>query len=176
MLKDVRARFVNAVIAMTTPGHALYFGGYELTKRILSPSDGSEVPWVHFVSGMSAEVCGGLLWCPMVGIDGPFLPHPYFDPQWWAQGLMFSVVSVLCCCLQEVIKQRIQIKRTALGGSAPTTLATCRDVLAESGVRGFFRVGVLLLSCAFTPAARSTHYQLTPVRCLPVDRDSLPPV
>ena len=103
------------VIAMTTPGHALYFGGYELTKRILSPSDGSEVPWVHFVSGMSAEVCGGLLWCPM-----------------------------------EVIKQRIQIKRTALGGSAPTTLATCRDVLAESGVRGFFR-GFFATCVTFAP-------------------------
>jgi hypothetical protein len=55
------------VVTFTTPAHALYFGGYELTKRHLRPErplhDKGAI--VHFVSGMVAEVMGALVWTPM---------------------------------------------------------------------------------------------------------------
>lgn len=51
----------------TIPAHALYFAGYELSKSTLQPSrtENEKSPWVHFASGMVAEVCGATIWVPM---------------------------------------------------------------------------------------------------------------
>lgn len=51
---------VPLVAIFTVPAHALYFSGYEASKRAL----GSDASWAHFVSGFVADVCGAALWCP----------------------------------------------------------------------------------------------------------------
>lgn len=57
----------GAVAAMTMPAHALYFGGYEASKLFLQPSrsDAEKSPWVHFTSGLFADICGSIIWVPM---------------------------------------------------------------------------------------------------------------
>ncbi|XP_049851195.1 mitochondrial substrate carrier family protein E-like [Schistocerca gregaria] len=57
----------GTVATMTIPAHALYFGGYEVTKSVLQPSrsDGDKSLWVYFISGIVADVCGSIMWVPM---------------------------------------------------------------------------------------------------------------
>merc|ERR1711991_1053788 len=64
----------GVVSLATIPAHALYFGGYENTKRYLSNGrKDEEIPsWVHFSAGFVADICGALLWTPMVG----FISYP----------------------------------------------------------------------------------------------------
>lgn len=52
---------------MTIPAHALYFGGYEISKKYLQPTTSidEKSPWVHFLSGIFADICGSVLWVPM---------------------------------------------------------------------------------------------------------------
>jgi Mitochondrial carrier protein len=59
-------RGFGAVAVSTVPAHALYFGGYEMSKRQLArvSSNGEDAPWVHFMSGMWAELCGSVIWTP----------------------------------------------------------------------------------------------------------------
>jgi solute carrier family 25 iron transporter 28/37 len=54
------------VALFTVPAHALYFGGYEASKRALLPLLGDDAPpaVAHFASGVVADVFGALLWCP----------------------------------------------------------------------------------------------------------------
>lgn len=60
--------FFGAVLAFTTPAHALYFGGYEAGKKYLYPSVPIQEkgPLVHFVAGLFGEFLGALVWTPMV--------------------------------------------------------------------------------------------------------------
>jgi len=55
------------VVAATIPAHALYFSGYELSKKLLFPSKREEEKGalVHFASGVIADVGGALVWTPM---------------------------------------------------------------------------------------------------------------
>jgi hypothetical protein len=57
----------GAVAALTMPAHALYFGGYEASKKILQPNRKEEdkSAWVHFTSGLFADVGGSIIWVPM---------------------------------------------------------------------------------------------------------------
>jgi hypothetical protein len=54
----------------TIPAHALYFSGYEFAKSTLRPSKSQEDkgPLVHFTAGVFADVCGSMIWVPMVHI------------------------------------------------------------------------------------------------------------
>eukprot|EP01026_Neomeris_dumetosa_P049462 TRINITY_DN43110_c1_g1_i2.p1 TRINITY_DN43110_c1_g1~~TRINITY_DN43110_c1_g1_i2.p1 ORF type:complete len:262 (-),score=33.19 TRINITY_DN43110_c1_g1_i2:72-857(-) len=45
----------------------------------------------------------------------------------------------ICTTPLDVIKTRLQIKEKALGSSTPTITGTVRELLAQYGVRGFFR-------------------------------------
>jgi hypothetical protein len=57
----------SAVATGTIPGHALYFYGYEQSKKILNSTRfGKENTFlVHFSSGLIADVFGSFAWCPM---------------------------------------------------------------------------------------------------------------
>lgn len=59
--------FMVSVLVGTIPAHALYFGGYEVAKKNLQPerSEEEKSPWVHFVAGFWADICGSLIWVPM---------------------------------------------------------------------------------------------------------------
>lgn len=59
---------IGIVWAFTTPAHALYFAGYELSKKVIMPHKKAEEKGfvVHFVSGVVADVAGGFVWTPMV--------------------------------------------------------------------------------------------------------------
>lgn len=51
----------------TIPGHALYFWGYELSKKFLNRVVGKTQdnnPLIHFTSGIIADVFGSFAWCP----------------------------------------------------------------------------------------------------------------
>ncbi|KAL6054916.1 Mitochondrial carrier [Balamuthia mandrillaris] len=54
------------VAAFTVPAHALYFGSYEATKRLLRPNTPLEEkgPFVHFTGGVVADIAGALVWTP----------------------------------------------------------------------------------------------------------------
>eukprot|EP01133_Synstelium_polycarpum_P002336 gene2336-2650_t len=52
------------VVTATIPAHALYFFGYEFSKRQLAPLVG-DGPLNHFVSGLVADVAGAMIWTPM---------------------------------------------------------------------------------------------------------------
>jgi len=54
------------VLLFTIPAHALYFFGYETSKRMFEPDKSVEEKstWVHFVSGLWAEFAGAILWTP----------------------------------------------------------------------------------------------------------------
>ena len=56
------------VASSTIPAHALYFAGYEMAKRGLSPGTPLEEkgPVVHFLAGVWADVCGAIVWVPQV--------------------------------------------------------------------------------------------------------------
>ena len=61
-------RGFGVVAVGTVPGHALYFAGYEYSKRFLASTGGvfSERPWlVHLTAGLLADVGGALVWTPM---------------------------------------------------------------------------------------------------------------
>jgi hypothetical protein len=53
------------VSVFTIPAHALYYTGYETSKGFLVTQWGENSRSVYFASGMCAELCGALLWCPM---------------------------------------------------------------------------------------------------------------
>jgi len=55
---------IGIVLASTIPAHALYFGGYEISKMMLK-SDKIPDPVVHFASGGIADICGSFIWVPM---------------------------------------------------------------------------------------------------------------
>lgn len=57
----------GTVALFTVPAHSLYFGAYELSKKLHEPSKNlsEKSHWVYFVSGMWAEVGGSILWVPM---------------------------------------------------------------------------------------------------------------
>ena len=58
-----------AVVAgFTIPAHALYFYGYETTKRLVMPNTPMEEKGaiVHFVAGLVADVFGAFIWVPQV--------------------------------------------------------------------------------------------------------------
>jgi len=55
-------RGFGSVAIFTVPAHALYFGGYEIAKQSLSHSP--DDPLAHFASGVFADACGAILWCP----------------------------------------------------------------------------------------------------------------
>eukprot|EP00163_Fabomonas_tropica_P019063 TRINITY_DN3352_c0_g1_i1.p1 TRINITY_DN3352_c0_g1~~TRINITY_DN3352_c0_g1_i1.p1 ORF type:complete len:234 (-),score=52.42 TRINITY_DN3352_c0_g1_i1:608-1309(-) len=50
------------VMLFTGPAHALYFGGYEVSKKVL-PGHGTA--WNHLTAGFIAEIFGATLWVPM---------------------------------------------------------------------------------------------------------------
>eukprot|EP01122_Echinamoeba_exundans_P009227 TRINITY_DN3211_c0_g1_i1.p1 TRINITY_DN3211_c0_g1~~TRINITY_DN3211_c0_g1_i1.p1 ORF type:complete len:303 (+),score=39.16 TRINITY_DN3211_c0_g1_i1:57-965(+) len=58
---------IGIVWAFTTPAHALYFAGYELSKKIIMPHKKAEEKGfvVHFMSGVVADIAGGFVWTPM---------------------------------------------------------------------------------------------------------------
>jgi hypothetical protein len=58
---------LGIVMCGTIPAHALYFSGYELCKGVLQPdrTPDDKSAWVHFVSGVGADVCGSMIWVPM---------------------------------------------------------------------------------------------------------------
>mmetsp|Transcript_33905 Transcript_33905/g.46432 ORF Transcript_33905/g.46432 Transcript_33905/m.46432 type:complete len:297 (+) Transcript_33905:1-891(+) len=64
-------RGFGVVLSCSVPAHALYFMGYEATKDTLGHKElfgkklGTDNPSVHFVSGMTAELGGALVWGPM---------------------------------------------------------------------------------------------------------------
>lgn len=55
-------------VALTSvPGHALYFSGYEISKKALNrwfDVKNDDSPLVHFLSGVSADVCGSVIYTP----------------------------------------------------------------------------------------------------------------
>jgi len=55
------------VVSATVPAHALYFGGYELSKKLLFPNtiQSEKGAVVHFLSGLIADISGALIWNPM---------------------------------------------------------------------------------------------------------------
>lgn len=58
---------MRAVAMFTVPAHALYFGGYEMAKRVQrreGTREGDEGALAHFSAGLVADLCGALLWCP----------------------------------------------------------------------------------------------------------------
>lgn len=58
----------SAVAVGTIPGHALYFAGYEGSKKYLNQLIGETRDSnfaVHLVAGFIADVCGSLAWTPM---------------------------------------------------------------------------------------------------------------
>ena len=114
-------RGFSIVAIGTIPGHALYFGGYELSKQFLNgalfqserdaegnliaPKDDSIM--VHLASGLVADVTGALTWTPM-----------------------------------DVIKQRLQVQMVngdSGGAKYKNSLQAMRVIIAEEGVRGLFR-------------------------------------
>lgn len=55
------------VLMFTHPGHAAYFGGYDILKRLVYPSDVPtqvQSPAVHFLSGVFSNFIGGIIWNP----------------------------------------------------------------------------------------------------------------
>lgn len=54
------------VAGFTVPAHALYFVGYETSKKLLAPHTKMEEKGfaVHFTSGMVADLMGALVWVP----------------------------------------------------------------------------------------------------------------
>lgn len=62
-------RGFGVVAVGTIPAHALYFGGYEMTKRHLAQyidtSSSFQVASSHFAAGLVAELGGALVWNPM---------------------------------------------------------------------------------------------------------------
>lgn len=63
-----RGQLTLTVAVGTIPGHALYFLGYETSKKYLNKwmkkTDGTS-PISHFVSGVVADVYGSVVWTPM---------------------------------------------------------------------------------------------------------------
>lgn len=59
---------IGIVWAFTTPAHALYFAGYEMSKKLIMPGKKAEEKgfMVHFMSGVVADIAGGFAWTPMV--------------------------------------------------------------------------------------------------------------
>lgn len=99
------------VVALgTIPAHALYFGGYEWSKRTLTDRVfDSASPWqtslLHFTSGLAAELCGALVWTPM-----------------------------------DVVKQRTMIRDSASGCvDYQNSWRGIRTVWLNEGLRGFYR-------------------------------------
>jgi len=107
-------RGFSIVAIGTIPGHALYFGGYELSKQFLNrimfdPTQGEKIKddsvIVHLTSGLVADVAGALTWTPM-----------------------------------DVIKQRLQVQqKTGQAAKYKHSLHAMRVIIAEEGVRGLFR-------------------------------------
>jgi len=57
----------GAVLLFTGPGHAAYFGGYDILKRVFyrnGEREAEQSPGVHFLSGVIANFFGGLIWNP----------------------------------------------------------------------------------------------------------------
>jgi hypothetical protein len=61
-------RGFSAVAVGTIPGHALYFAGYEWSKKTLNRMIGAKTDsnfFVHLASGFVADIFGALAWNPM---------------------------------------------------------------------------------------------------------------
>ena len=108
------------VLASTIPAHALYFGGYEISKMSLSKSNKIPEPIVHFVSGAFADICGSFIWVPMV------------------------LILILSSNLHEdVVKQRLQIQKKVDGAENVKYKGSwhaVQTIVKEEGVKGLFKV------------------------------------
>ena len=57
----------SSVLIGSIPGHAAYFFGYEFSKTILNnwiKIENDDSPIVHFVSGLSADICSSFIYTP----------------------------------------------------------------------------------------------------------------
>lgn len=101
----------SAVAAGTIPGHALYFYGYEKSKKVLQ--DHLQIKpekkfIIHFISGIIADVYGSLSWTPM---------------------------DVIKQRLQAQIKGQEGINRVRYSGS----MDAVKTILKEDGFKGLFK-------------------------------------
>mmetsp|Transcript_5358 Transcript_5358/g.7899 ORF Transcript_5358/g.7899 Transcript_5358/m.7899 type:complete len:282 (-) Transcript_5358:1101-1946(-) len=73
----------TAVAIGTVPGHAFYFCGYEASKNfannMLNNIENNN-PLVHLTAGLVADICGGLVWCPMEVVKQRVQIHAHETP------------------------------------------------------------------------------------------------
>eukprot|EP00768_Dysnectes_brevis_P009433 gnl/Dysnectes_brevis/949_a1058_5385.p1 GENE.gnl/Dysnectes_brevis/949_a1058_5385~~gnl/Dysnectes_brevis/949_a1058_5385.p1 ORF type:complete len:265 (+),score=21.19 gnl/Dysnectes_brevis/949_a1058_5385:37-795(+) len=66
-------RGFSSVLAASVPANAAYFSGYSLTNSLLTKMFPSSTPLVMsskaFLSGIVADICGSVIWCPLAVVS-----------------------------------------------------------------------------------------------------------
>ncbi|GJP32908.1 hypothetical protein CLOM_g17492 [Closterium sp. NIES-68] len=140
------------------PAHAVYFAVYEAAKEsLLRPTSGSNCRGVDSSNGVSE----GFGFSPVFGFSlPPAVAHA-------TAGALATVASDAVLTPMDVVKQRLQLKRSPYAG----VVDCCRKMMQEEGLTAFYRSyrTTLVMNVPFT-AVHFATYEATKVwlgRALP---------